>query len=286
MEFLETRDRDLLRSLFERNPGAALYFWADLDEPWFSHCRWFVALDGQRAITVILLFAGRAEPAVLSLGDPGPLPELIAATLPHLPPWAHLKVQAPHHSAWSAATVTGNAQKLCAMRLSRPIHPEPGTRQTTPEGVEIRRWTASDPVEPLLDLYRDYPGNWFEPEALRHQRYYVAEEKQSGRLLSVAGTHALSTREGVAALGDIVTRASERGKGWAALVVRTLCHHLHQCGCRHVGLHVGQDNAAAITCYRGVGFQVEDSIVQSRYRQRATAPEPDGTSVETQSGPE
>lgn len=286
MNYLETRDRALLRALFATDPGAALYLWADLDEPWFSHCRWFAAVEGQRAVTVILLFQGRAEPTVLSVGDAAALPGLITAAQPSLPSWAHLKVPEPHHPAWSAAIVSGNAQKLCAMLWSPPIHPHSTSRQTRPDGVAIRRWTASDPLEPLLDLYRDYPGNWFEPEALRHQHYYVVEEEQSGRLLSVAGTHALSTQEGVAALGDIVTRASERGKGWAALLVQTLCDDLHQSGCRRIGLHVSQDNAAAIACYRRVGFEVETSIVQTRYRKPGTLPEPGGTSVETQSGPE
>jgi predicted GNAT family acetyltransferase len=58
----------------------------------------------------------------------------------------------------------------------------------------------------------------------------------------------------VAALGSIATRPDQRGRGLARAATSALCR-LVQPEVDHIGLNVVADNAAAIACYRRVGFE-------------------------------
>jgi ribosomal protein S18 acetylase RimI-like enzyme len=73
-------------------------------------------------------------------------------------------------------------------------------------------------------------------------------------LVSVAGVHVVSLHYRVAALGNITTRPALRGRGYARRVTAHLCQSLAQ-RVDHIGLNVKADNAAALACYRRLGFQ-------------------------------
>ena len=60
----------------------------------------------------------------------------------------------------------------------------------------------------MLELYADYPGNYFEPSQLESGLYYGTYAE--GRLVAIAGTHVLAPAESIAVLGNIVTSASAR----------------------------------------------------------------------------
>jgi ribosomal protein S18 acetylase RimI-like enzyme len=60
--------------------------------------------------------------------------------------------------------------------------------------------------------------------------------------------------ERVASLGNIATRGDARSRGHARRVTAALCRRLRD-EIDIIGLNVRADNAAAIACYRAVGFE-------------------------------
>ena len=70
----------------------------------------------------------------------------------------------------------------------------------------------------------------------------------------VAGVHVHSPAMRVAALGNIATHTRARGRGLASAVTAALCHRLAP-EVDLIGLNVAARNAAAIACYRRVGFE-------------------------------
>jgi len=121
----------------------------------------------------------------------------------------------------------------------------------------------------LPDIIRlnaeSYPGNWFEPRMLASNQYFGI--RKDGRLVSVAGVHVYSRRYRVAALGNITTHPAFRRRGYGTLVTARLCQSLLQ-DVEHIGLNVKADNAAAISCYRKLGFEVVASYEEVMVRRR------------------
>ena len=68
-----------------------------------------------------------------------------------------------------------------------------------------------------------------------------------------AGLHIYELGDGVAALGNVTTDPRCRGRGLARRAVAQLCLNLRE-RCSIIGLNVHADNAAALACYRGLGF--------------------------------
>jgi ribosomal-protein-alanine N-acetyltransferase len=71
-------------------------------------------------------------------------------------------------------------------------------------------------------------------------------------LLAAAGTHLLSSREGVSTIGNVYTRRDQRGRGLGRTVVSAVLQALT--GIETVGLNVRVDNDAALHLYESLGF--------------------------------
>jgi ribosomal protein S18 acetylase RimI-like enzyme len=56
-------------------------------------------------------------------------------------------------------------------------------------------------------------------------------------------------------LGNIVTHPDYRGRGFAKAVIAALCQSLFE-RADNIGLNVKADNAAAITLYEKLGFEI------------------------------
>jgi ribosomal protein S18 acetylase RimI-like enzyme len=170
--------------------------------------------------------------------------------------------EAPLPARFFTKLEDGQEPLFAAHRLSEPsqlfamgldgLVPAP-----VPEGMEFHFCTDA---EALLPLYRHYPGNYFTPAAVSNGLYAIATE--AGEIVAAAGTHAYAPQQGAAALGNVVTATSHRGRGIAGALVAFLCEDFAQRGCRHIGLHVERQNAAAIACYRKVGFRIHSALTQ------------------------
>jgi len=108
---------------------------------------------------------------------------------------------------------------------------------------------------PAIDaLYKAaYPGNWFDPRNLATQAYFGIWRDDV--LISIAGVHVYSEPYKVAALGNVTTLPSERGKGHALRTCAKLCQTLLARGIDQIGLNVKADNAAALSTYQRLGFE-------------------------------
>jgi ribosomal protein S18 acetylase RimI-like enzyme len=262
----ETRDKAQLRSLLSQDPVSAAYLLGDLVEPFFSQCRWLVASYRGRIEGVVLLYTGLSVPALLSYGAPDAVEAVLERFTRELPDTCYAKLPLEHAGAVNAYYRTDHVERLWVMglRASELIGPD--------RKLDATRLSKSSPLEPIESIYADYPGNYFEAGQLESGLYYGAYA--AGRLVSIAGTHVLAPAEGIAVLGNVVTSAPARRSGYASACTARLIEGLAGMGCATVALQVAADNAAAITCYRNVGFRFRGIALQTRCERIAGAERP------------
>lgn len=240
-------DRDRIGAFLRQDAPLHLYALGDLDAFFWPQTIWY-GLEVDGALRQVLLGYLTDAFLVLHALTGGPLAELreLLARAQHLLPpriYAHLTPGAGEALAGRyRGEPHGTYDKLL---LGAP------EQLGAPAGGQVERLEAHNLGE-LLALYAaSYPGNWFDPRMLATGHYYGLRE--GGALLSVAGVHVYSPEQRVAALGNIVTHPAARGRGHARTVTAHLCRELLR-SVDQIGLNVRADNAAAIACYRGLGF--------------------------------
>lgn len=239
-----TSDTAAIEAHLRRAPSLHGYELGDLDPREAAHVTW-IARDPVDA--VVLLYRGLATPTIIGLadGDRSALRRLLAANAHALPArcYAHLSpgVVAAVAPPYRAERLGRNYK----MALAAPIARGPG------DGVV--RLVPGDADEVLAFFAASYPASYFEPANLARGPY-VAVRDAAG-IAAVAGVHVYSPALRVAALGNIATRPDARGRGHAARVTAALCREL-AAEVDTIGLNVRVDNAPAIACYRGIGFEV------------------------------
>jgi ribosomal protein S18 acetylase RimI-like enzyme len=236
----EVRDRDRLRALLRRDPALHVYELADLDDRFWPHTRWFVEGDA-----VALLYTANDPPVVVALGD-GQAP-LLRALRDELPPavYAHLS---PGLAGCLQPRFVDDARGAYGkMRLA-------DARVVRARAADVADAVAFAPdhADELVAFYRHaYPGGWFDPRML--DTGYFRGVRVDGAIVAAAGVHACSQRERIAAIGNVAVAEAWRGHGLAARVTAATCIAL-LADVDVVGLNVKADNAAAIACYRRLGF--------------------------------
>src|ERR1019366_9452367 len=149
-------DPATLRPLLRRDPVGALYLMADLEPPWFDQCRWLVeAGDGVSAVGMI--FLGLETPSVLVSGDLLAVRRIVERRIAELPDRCYIKLTGQQMEVCAARYHFSEIEELDIMMLR-----EPGRPQRSAD-VELRLISPADPIETVLEVYRDYPGNFFEP---------------------------------------------------------------------------------------------------------------------------
>jgi RimJ/RimL family protein N-acetyltransferase len=247
MEAVLTRDRAAIECALRRDVPLHLYGLGDLDDFYWPYTTWFASTTGGEIAEIALLYSGQELPVLLALSrNTAVMKDLIRSILHLLPAvfYAHLSpgVEAtlsgthglePHGGYLKMALRDTSAPASCDVR---------GTVELGPEDLEE-----------VLDFYRRcYPGNWFDPRMLETRMYFGIREE--GELVSISGVHVYSPEYGVAALGNIATDPAWRNRGFGRRVTARLCTELSG-SVSHIGLNVRADNASAIACYRGLGFE-------------------------------
>lgn len=231
-----------------RDPALHLYEIGDLDPAFWPRTRWWGwQVDGALQALAMLYDGGdhhsllgfeRTHPAALQA-----LLEAIADGLPE-PLYGHL-------SPGVEGALTARFEGTRRHRLHKMLLTAPAAL----EGIDaagIRGLTVDD-LPAMQALYaRAYPDNWFDPRMLATGCYFGCFE--GARLAAVAGVHVVSAAHRVAALGNIATAVAARGRGHARRVTAALCRALLPT-CDAIGLNVRVENAAAIACYRRLGFE-------------------------------
>jgi GNAT superfamily N-acetyltransferase len=122
------------------------------------------------------------------------------------------------------------------------------------------RHMAPGDADALTAFYRAHnPRNVFSPWMLEHPFIAVVEQ---GEILAGAGVLAVSKRLGWALIGNFLTRPDQRGRGLAKRVGETLLAALGRNGISHAALVTTDNNAAARSVYRDLGFTLAEARVE------------------------
>ena len=131
-----------------------------------------------------------------------------------------------------------------------------GTRTADPH-CRIMTSADADRLTAFYDVHN--PRHVFSPWMLQHPFIAVVEQ---GEILAGAGVLALSKRLGWALIGNFLTRPDQRGRGLARRVGETLLATLARNGIGHAALVTTDDNAAARSVYRDLGFALAEAGVE------------------------
>lgn len=120
-------------------------------------------------------------------------------------------------------------------------------------------------VDDVIDLYGLASRTHFTPARLRHEVYCGLYD--GPMLVAAAGTHLRSREFGIAAVGNVLTRASYRDRGFARActsAVTAICLEEH----RDVVLNVRDDNEPALAVYGRLGYRVYRDFIEGPAHRR------------------
>ena len=226
------------------------YALGDLDDFFWPYTTWLALKEGGEIQALVLLYNGGTLPTVLAFGEDNraEMLALVEGIRPLLPQhfYSHFTpgLDAPLRDHFSFHSGGEHYQMALA-------HPE---CLADVDVSEVENLTTAHLAE-LLDFYAaSYPGNWFDPRMLETGQYFGMRDAQ-GQIISVAGIHVYSPEYKIAALGNITTLPSQRGKGLGTKTVARLCRSLLET-VDVIGLNVKADNAAALHVYEKLGFEI------------------------------
>ena len=236
-----TADRPLLRGFLERDRLLAAYAICDLDDREFPRTRWGAAWAGGSIVAVVMEYSGSSPQPLFAMGrEDGIVAVLRDVIRPRLAFIASLPRAVP-----AIATVyrLDAGPQMVRMWVDRGRF-----RPADDPGVE--RLSPSDAME-LNRLYQLGFGAWLPPQAISEGVYYGL--RVNGRLVAAAGTHVVSAAARLAVVGNVLTHADFRGRGYATAVTGAVTAELLK-SCDHVVLNVRADNPPAISAYRHLGY--------------------------------
>lgn len=244
-------DLQAIEAFLRRAPYLHAYELGDLDPAELPHCTWYARAPVD---AVALIYRGLATPTLVALDHEAPDAAIrLLADVP-LPArfYAHVT---PGIEAALQARATG---ELLGHHLKMGL-------VGTPDAEPAIRLTPDDAPEVAAFYRAAYPASYFEPANLARGPYLAVRDGHG--LAAIAGVHVYSPAQRVASLGNIATRPDARGRGHARRVTAALCRLLRP-EIDVLGLNVRADNAAAIACYRAVGFEVRHHYDEWRFAAR------------------
>ncbi|HEY7380805.1 MAG TPA: GNAT family N-acetyltransferase [Gaiella sp.] len=256
MAVVELRDKREIAEVCRRNAALHAYELGDLDDFFWPHTRWFGWRRGAETRQIVLIYGEPEPPVLVALADEphGEMERLLHALLPELPARAYAHLM-PHLVEIAAARYDVASHGLhlkMALPPDRAVDGHPGD-------VHL---LGPDDLAAVEAFYRDaYPGTWFVPRMLETMRYVGIRD--GGRLACVAGVHVHSPAWGIAALGNVATLPSHRGRGLASAACASLCALLRVDGIDTIALNVKADNLPAIRAYERLGFDVVAEYVEA-----------------------
>ncbi len=252
-----TTDRAALRAFLEQDRLFAAYALCDLDDREFRRTRWGMASGSSGPVAVAVEYAGLTPQPMFVMGTN----DGIAAVL--------RDVIRPR-----AAYVACLTDTVEAVETSYRVDPGPpmirmwvDRASFQPYPAEVRRLL---PVE-INDLNRLYQlgfASWLPSSAIAEGIYFGI--RVGGRLVAAAGTHVISPEARLAVVGNVLTSAEYRGRGYAKAVTGAVTAELLRF-CDQVVLNVRADNPPAIQAYRRLGYR-EHVRFEERLAHRVGSP--------------
>ncbi len=257
-----TTDRPLLRSFLEQDRLYAAYAICDLEEREFSRTRWGLAWDRDAPVALVLEYSGPTPQPMFVMGRVDGI-EVVLRDL--------IKPR--------VAFVATPAAVIPAVATAYRIDPGPSMVRMWVDRERFRPYPATVqrllPVE-IGDLNRLYQlgfASWLPASTIAEGVYYGF--RVNGQLVAAAGTHVISRTARLAVVGNVLTHADFRGRGFATAVTGAVTAELLRT-CDHVVLNVRADNPPALAAYRRLGY-AEHVRFEERLAHRIGSPWPDFT---------
>lgn len=219
-----------------------------MDDEFWPHTSWRALIDKGEIQAVCLTYTRDTVPVIVILShEQEAIRELLAAILEELPSRfsVHVNEELVDLLRRRFQVVPFGTHFKMGLRNRQRIQVGdfPGTLRLGPDNLQE--------LERFYD--RCFPESYFRPWMLNSGLYFGI--RSNGKLISVAGTHICSRTYKIAAIGNVVTDASFRNRGYCQAVTGKLCAVLEK-EMDHIGLNVRADNAPAIVCYERLGFEI------------------------------
>lgn len=233
LDLLERVERVL-----ERERLWSAYALADLEPPHAAQAHWLAGEDA-----VVLVFRAFEPPVLFAAG----LPDEARGLLAMVPAGRYLFTLMGTHRALLAARIQeSNETQMWRMALRPELFDA-----NLAAGAESLSRQDLPGIESLFAEGPDRPDA-FDPGQLDDHMFFGI--RQGGALVAVAGTHVVSTRRRLAAVGNVFTHPQHRGRGLATRVTAGVVQALRVRGVQTIVLNVAMRNAPAIRCYERLGF--------------------------------
>jgi ribosomal protein S18 acetylase RimI-like enzyme len=257
IEISATRDRALLRRFLEHDRLRAAYAICDLEEREFARSKWGIALRSGEPIALALEYGGLTPQPLFVMGEGDGVAAILREVIK--PRLVYLA-----------------ADEQLLESVERVYRVDPGPQM-------LRMWVNRQMFQPvhgpvarlapvdIVDLNRLYGlgfTGWLPAESIAYGVYYGI--RVSGRLVAAAGTHVISPEGRLAAVGNVMTHADQRGRGFAKSTTSAVTQELLRT-CDEVVLNVRADNPPAIAAYRALGYR-EHNRFEERLGHRRGAP--------------
>ena len=248
METVILRDKRELEAFFRKDVFFHIYSIGDLDDFFWQDTTWYALRNDDGVQAVALLYTGLSLPTLLAFSDRvTATKELLRSIINELPGklYTHLSPGLEAVLSERYALESHGEHYKMALKDRALVHDV--------DCSAVIRLSMAD-LDELQHLYQEsYPENWFDPRMLETNQYFGIRKR--GALISAGGIHVYSEKYRVAALGNITTLPGHRNMGYAKLITACLCQSLCD-SIDHIGLNVKVDNAAAMACYKTLGFEI------------------------------
>lgn len=229
---------DEIRAILETDRTWSAYALADLDPALSQRAEWLVDQG-----SVVLLYRGLQPPVLFAHGEP----QGVAALFDRVAGGQITFTLQPTHRALLKDRLQPRGETNMWRMVLRPAD-FPG--RTDLPVVPLGREHAPA-IEELLAGQENAPDS-FSLGQLDSGIFYGVIE--NGKLLSMAGTHVLSTAHDVAAIGNVFTDPAQRGRHYGRATCAAVAADLLAKGIGTIVLNVGMENQPAMNLYRSLGF--------------------------------
>jgi ribosomal protein S18 acetylase RimI-like enzyme len=248
------RDRDQIRRLLETRRAYAAYALGQLDVRLFRLTEWWHA-HSEAGQAIVLHSHGGLGNATFAMGEAGALEA--ALRLHPGPRHTFLTCEVHHLDAVSRSFDLEQRQTMIRMQVTAETF--------RPLQGKVRRLTGRD-VRDVNRLYRtDGVPSFYISRQIDESVYFGAEH--DGNLVSIAGTHVISSASGIAVVGNVYTHPVHRGQRLAEATTSAVTEQLLRV-CREVVLSVDPTNLPAVRAYERLGFVEVARLIEGAARRR------------------
>lgn len=252
------RDPEEIRAILSPHRTYAAYALGQLQPGLFERTEWHVA-RGAAGEALLLHSKGGLGNALFAFGADEPLEAAL-----QLHPGSRntfLSCQPHHKETISRHFVLPKAYNMARLLVDR--------ERFQPVAGQVRRLAGSDAFR-VNSLYRsDGTPAFYTADNINQAVYFGAFEE--GRLVSVAGTHVISTVDEIGVVGNVFTHPLYRGRGLGRVVTSAVTKEVLE-SCREAVLSVDPANAAALRAYDVLGYKEVTRLIEGPAVRRELGP--------------